>query len=221
MSISMLESPVRGGLVVVSLVIVGLSAGLSDAGVQVEVPVDLGGAIADVSTSNFTFTMTQSGPVEDVNLQLAMEHTYITDLTVTLISPSDQGNPSVSVELFRYLAPNNEDAEFRDAVFDDDSVPFQQGRIGAPGNLEPPYQYVYQPQIEDLSAFDGIEAKGTWTLVITDDEAGDTGQLYAPGQSAPWGTTVGTKLILTIPEPAGVSLLVAGACALLRRRRGA
>jgi len=219
MSIRMLESPLRGGLVVVSLAIVGLSAGLCVASVVVEVPVNSPGAIADVSTTNFTFTMAQFGPVEDVNLQLAMDHTYITDLTVTLVSPSDQGNPPVSVELFHWLAPNNEDAEFQDAVFDDDSVPFQQGRIGAPGNLEPPYQYVYQPQIQDLSAFDGIGAKGTWTLAVTDDEAGDTGQLYAPGQSAPWGTAVGTKLIVTIPEPAGMGLLAAGTCALLRRRR--
>jgi hypothetical protein len=54
----------------------------------------------------------------------------------------------------------------------------------------------YTP-FQPLSGFNGEDPNGIWTLEIIDDAFIDQGFIYASGDLAPWGTAIGTQLIVT------------------------
>lgn len=175
--------------------------------------------LADNDTTTFTFPITESGAVQSVELQLAMDHTFPEDLTVTLSSPE-----GTAVTIMHQMGVQNigsvPTAEFQDIVFEYD--PAAPRRIGNTVNDTSPFVGVFQiqgPATPDLDAFVGEEASGTWTLTIVDSADEDTGSIYADGDTAPWETADGTKLTVTVPEPATLGLLLA-AVPLIRRRRG-
>ena len=79
----------------------------------------------------------------------------------------------------------------------------------------PPYAGTYRP-LYALSAFDGQNPNGVWTLSVLEHGYDAAGTLYKAGDAAPWGAAIGTQLILT-PEPATLALLALGGLALIRR----
>ena len=180
-----------------------------------KIDVDSGGDIKDhwqTQPTDFTFTVTQSGTVQDVNLRLAIEHTYVADLTIVLSSPGG----ARSVTLFDQFGGPDDD--FKDTLFADDNT------IDFIGESAAPYAGTYRPgngdAWDDMADFNGISITGTWTLSITDDADGDWGYLYAPGDTPePWTSMIGTQLILQIPEPLAAGVLAMGGMVILVRRR--
>jgi len=190
-----------------------LAVPASAASSQITAPLEFSGgqdgSLNDGGSITFTFSVTQSGTIQDVDLQLAMDHEYLEDLVVTLESPN-----GTSVEILTNFY--DDEAILDDATFDDD-VTTQIGSETSP--FEGTYRvHDYDSATNTLDLFDDEDAQGTWNLTIEDECSGDTGTVYRPGNSEGYD---GTKLIVTIPEPATVGMVVVGAgvLAMFARRR--
>lgn len=130
-----------------------------------------------------TLNIPTAGTISDLNVvDLIGTHTWINDLVVTLTSPT-----STTVTLWTQIC-NNED---NFAVnFDDAATP---GALPCP----PVGGGTYQPN-QALSAFNGQNQQGTWTLTVSDMANADGGTLTSWGLNicsdiAPTGITVLAK----------------------------
>ncbi len=111
-------------------------------------------------------TVDRSMAISDLNVRLDLAHASISDLSIRLVSPQQ------TVVL---LVDGNADHAsshgfgFYGTTFDD-QAPFsiEQG--------QEPFTGAFRPS-ESLDAFDGEEAKGIWTLEVTDHIGGAHGQL--------------------------------------------
>jgi len=138
-----------------------------------------GGAISDTASpcSNpfkRTFTVSSSFTVADVNLGLLLAHTYRGDLALTLVSPA---NTRVMLQ----AASNTNGGDNFNAVLDDEAgsaiTTYTANDTATATTAVPPYNASYSPA-STLSAFDGQNAAGTWTLEICDQYAADSGTFY-------------------------------------------
>lgn len=102
--------------------------------------------------------------VQDVNVQLNIEHTFDADLQVVLIAPD-----GTRVELFSGIG--NAGDNFTDTILD------QQAEHSITDS-DAPFTGTYQ-SAEDLSIFNGQHSLGAWQLEITDNAAGDSGTLLS------------------------------------------
>lgn len=100
-------------------------------------------------------------PITDVNVQLDIAHSYVSDLTISLTSP--EGTTVV------LIASSCGDAQDITATFDDD------GAVFACGN-NPAINGAVQP-LGSLSSFNGESLLGEWILKIEDNAASDGGEL--------------------------------------------
>ena len=123
---------------------------------------DVPQAIADLETITSSITIDESFPIADVDLQLDITHTYVADLDVYLIAPN-----GTRIKLFTDVGAGGEN--FSVTVLDDEADT-------AIGDGAAPFNGRYQPQ-QPLSAVDGLDAQGTWTLEISDDGMLDRGTL--------------------------------------------
>jgi subtilisin-like proprotein convertase family protein len=100
-------------------------------------------------------------PVADVNVTVDLDHTFLGDLVITIISPA--GTEVVLI--------SNSCGEFSNmnAVFDDEGMPFVCGNNPAIGGTVSP--------LGSLSTFNGESAFGDWTLRISDTAPADGGAL--------------------------------------------
>jgi subtilisin-like proprotein convertase family protein len=138
------------------------------------VPVAISATGTPTVTSTLAIPIT--GSIIDVNvINLNGTHTWIHDLTITLKSPSN-----TTVTLFGAIC-NNED-NFN--VNFDDAAPA--GALPCP----PVGGGTYQPQTA-LSAFNGQNPNGTWTLSVTDGANQDGGSLAGWGLEICTATAVG------------------------------
>ncbi|MEA2468378.1 MAG: hypothetical protein QOJ57_2504, partial [Thermoleophilaceae bacterium] len=139
---------------------------------QVATATDVPKAIPDGSGSaSSTLTIADPSRVADLNVSISrITHTWVGDLRIELIGPD-----GTSVLLADQPGgPDNGGDNFVNTVFDDEaSTPLSSGSA--------PYTGTFRPQGR-LSAFDGRQANGTWTLKVTDLAAGDTGSIVG------WGT---------------------------------
>ncbi|MCD6066453.1 MAG: hypothetical protein K0S33_1279 [Bacteroidetes bacterium] len=136
--------------------------------------------IAITATGTPTITSTLSVPITgsliDVNVVgLEGTHTYISDLTITIKSPSN-----TTVTLFSNVCTtqNNFDVNFDDAAA---SATLPCPPIGGG---------TYQPEVA-LSAFNGQNPSGTWTLTVIDGFNDDGGSLTGWGLELCTATSVG------------------------------
>ena len=126
------------------------------------------------------------GTIEDVNVtNITGTHTWISDLTFTLISPSN-----TSVILTQNMCGDNDDF---DIGFDD---------AAATANFPCPYTdgLLYIP-FEALSIFDGEDAAGNWTLEIEDAANQDGGDLETWSLEICIESTATCVVDLDIPMP--------------------
>ena len=122
---------------------------------------------ANTVTSTLTINADDSVTINDVNVQLNISHSYVSDLTVKLKSPA-----GTEIQLFSNKCGQKSNV---DATFDDSGATLVCGTNPAiTGNIAP---------AQALSAFNGQSSQGVWTLTITDSYNGDGGQLNN------WGLT--------------------------------
>jgi subtilisin-like proprotein convertase family protein len=104
-----------------------------------------------------------STPVSGLRVQVNLAYPTDPDLSATLYY--DLGGPSqVSVPLFDGVGSGTQTANFSNTVFDDNATtPIQNGSA--------PFFATFNPQMP-LSAFAGLNAAGTWTLVLQNSATG-------------------------------------------------
>lgn len=111
------------------------------------------------------------GTIDDVTVDLAVSHTWVGDLIVsvshggTSVTLMDQ--PGVPASTFG-CSGNNISANFSDAGG---------GTVEAVCPATDPVLNGTFQAVTSLSAFDGLDASGNWTLSISDNASGDTGSL--------------------------------------------
>jgi len=164
--------------------------------------VDVPKAISASGTPTVTSTLNipTAGTISDLNVvDLVGSHTWINDLVVTLTSP--QGT---AVTLFTRICDSEDNF---DVNFDDAAAP---GALPCP----PTGGGTYQPN-QVLSAFNGENQQGTWTLTINDMANLDGGSLTSWGLNicsdvAPTGITtiVSNSEVRIFPNPTGNVLTV-------------
>jgi subtilisin-like proprotein convertase family protein len=120
--------------------------------------------IRDLATTTSTITINQNINIKDLNVQISLNHTALSDLVITLRSPTGQ-----VITLFnRRGAWEN---HLVNTVFDDQTTT-------AIGNAPYPFNGSFKPE-SVLSALNDKNAKGTWTLSISDTAGGDVGKLIS------------------------------------------
>ena len=133
------------------------------------------GAITDVSCGTAgqisrTFVVPTSYIIGDVNLGVLLTHTYRSDLRITLQSPA-----GTTVAIMTNTAGSGDNLN---DLFDDEAataISVHNGTVTDPVTpVPPPYSHSFRPTAA-LSAFDGQNAAGTWTMIICDSVAQDVG----------------------------------------------
>jgi uncharacterized repeat protein (TIGR01451 family) len=133
------------------------------------------GAITDVncgtaSQISRTFNVPTSYIVGDVNLGVFLTHTYRSDLQITLRSPA-----GTTVAIMTNTAGSGDNLN---DLFDDEAataISAHNATVTDPVTpVPPPYSHSFKPTAV-LSAFDGQNAAGTWTMIICDSVAQDVG----------------------------------------------
>ena len=98
-------------------------------------------------------------PISDLNVTLDLDHTFLSDLIITLISPAGT----------QVILTSNSCAQFSNinAVFDDDAPAFVcSGDPGISGTVRP---------LGALASFNGESSFGEWTLLVEDTASADGG----------------------------------------------
>lgn len=125
--------------------------------------------IRDMQTTTFTITVPPDSPlggaaVTDLNFGITLNHTFVSDLVITVTSP---GGKTVTVFSRRGGSGDN----LTNTVFDDEAAtPINKGKAPFTGSFRPE---------QLLSAFDGVSAVGTWTVRVSDTSQMDTGSVLS------------------------------------------
>lgn len=137
------------------------------------------GAIPDNDPigADFTGTSTLTGTVETITLDLDINHTWNGDLIVTLTSP---GGASSVVVFDRPGVPDTTFGCSDDGmqITLDDAAAGDLEVCEGSGNPYPALLGDFAPS-NPLAGFIGDDANGDWTINITDNAGGDTGDLVA------------------------------------------
>lgn len=114
-------------------------------------------------TVNSTLSIPAGVIIADLNAYVKINHSWVEDLTVTLISPS-----GTQVQLVSGMCGNLNNVN---ATFDDSGVALQCGTNPAiNGTIRP---------VQELSALNGQNSQGTWTLRVKDSNTGDGGSIQS------------------------------------------
>ena len=128
-------------------------------------------------TANLTRTVdvTGVGNITDVNFGLLATHTWRGDIQLDLTSP---GPGAVTVRLINSDTGNaGNDDNYNIELSDELTTPvINTGAVDGPHDVTlPAFQFLARPN-NPLSAFNGANADGTWTITICDDFNGDNGE---------------------------------------------
>jgi subtilisin-like proprotein convertase family protein len=121
------------------------------------------------------FVNNAPGGMWNLDVSVDIDHPRVSDLTLRVISPSGRVVTLVS----RQTAPG---ANFDGTVFDDDVS------TGIGGGA-PPYAGRFRP-LEPLSSLNDEPVNGTWTLLVIDHVAGQSGQLNSWSMDFSYGETL-------------------------------
>jgi|GEM_PF-869210 len=123
---------------------------------------------AGVATT--TLNVTESFPVLDVNVGVIMAREFREDIRIRLTSPANPGSPSQTVILATGPAPNTSLSNYN--ILLDDEGPYvinTNAHNAANDDVNaPPYGDTVRPE-NPLSAFDGVNPQGVWTLDYCDN----------------------------------------------------
>ena len=124
----------------------------------------------DATGISSTFTVPASGIIDDIDIEVDITHTYVGDLIITVehngttVILADQ--PGVPASTYGCNENNV------DVIFDDEATSAVEGVC----NSNPAIGGSVIPE-EALSAFDGMDQSGTWTITVSDNAGQDTGDL--------------------------------------------
>jgi uncharacterized repeat protein (TIGR01451 family) len=121
-----------------------------------------------------TFTVPEIYSIADVNVGVLMSHTYRGDLRMFLLSPQ-----ATQITLIQNTADtqNNFNVLFDDSAAASITAHTTQNDTATATTVTPPYQRTFRP-LQALSAFNGQNANGTWTLSICDSLNADSGTFF-------------------------------------------
>lgn len=134
----------------------------------VDVTLSVSGFTGTVSDLNFKFGGT-SCSTNELSTTVGLNHKWVGDLVVTLKSP--QGTVVTLIE--QAGGVGNGGHNFCNTTLDDESTGVSIQNIAEGGA---PYTGSFKPK-SPLSAFDGQNPNGTWTLNVSDRAAADTGSV--------------------------------------------
>lgn len=146
-------------------------------------------SVYDYHTTLSTIEITDSGSIQDLNVQINLTHSWDGDLNIRLIAPDGR---VIGLSSYNGGSGNN----YTNTVFDDEA-------ITAITSGSAPFNGIYRPE-ELLSTIDGLEMKGTWTLQISDDAGADSGALYS------WSLIIDADSQTYIYESNGVDTIYTG-----------
>jgi subtilisin-like proprotein convertase family protein len=118
--------------------------------------------IRDYTLTASTITIDQDLTVTDVNVKLNISHTYDSDLYIYLVGPD---GTTVDLVANRGGGGNH----FTNTWLDDEATRLVR-------NGKAPFSGAYRPE-QPLSALDGTNARGVWTLYVYDGFGADIGTL--------------------------------------------
>lgn len=124
-------------------------------------PISISSGVATTISTSVLFL--EDLPISDVNVNLELDHTYLEDLIITLISPE---GTEVTLISNTCGSLNN-----LNAVFDDEGTP-----IYCSTNTDPAISGTVTP-LGSLASLKGESILGEWILEITDTASGDGGSL--------------------------------------------
>lgn len=117
----------------------------------------------NANTVNSTLTIPTGVVISDLDVNINISHTYIQDLTITLIGPAPSNTQIVLLQ-----EPCGDDDDMNVTMDDSGSMVICSG-VPALTGVRIPFQA--------LSAFNGQNSAGTWTLRVADGYNGDGGFL--------------------------------------------
>jgi subtilisin-like proprotein convertase family protein len=155
--------------------------------------------IRDLVTTTSTITINQNINIKDLNVQISLNHTALSDLVITLRSPTGQ-----VITLFNRRGAWADNLV--NTVFDDQATT-------AISSGAAPFTGSFRPE-SLLSALNDKNAKGTWTLSITDSAGGDVGKLISWKLIMVSNTKLGS--ITNLASTSGGSIAVANSVASMK-----
>lgn len=119
------------------------------------------------TTVTRTFSVATSFSVTDVDFGVLLTHKYRSDLRITLTSPA-----GTTVQLMNAVGGGENNLN---VLFDDEAAAaISSHTLNDPSSGAPPYSKTFRPGAA-LTAFDGQNAQGIWTMIICDLVARDEG----------------------------------------------
>lgn len=122
--------------------------------------------IADVPNSSASVPLTITGgyTIGDINVNVGITHTWVQDMTISLIGPASIGSPEIV--LLQESCGDNQDIE---CSFDDDGGTPQCSGVPSISSIIAPF--------ENLSILNTLPADGVWTLYVDDPWDNDGGSI--------------------------------------------
>lgn len=133
------------------------------------------------TTTESTITIADDFAINDVNVTVDIAHTWVGDLTITLIAPDG----TTEVELLADGTCGN---------CDDIAVTFDDDAADPIGGAAAPITGTFQPA-GSLATLNGLMSAGDWTLRVFDDADGDGGVLNS------WSLQLCSDGNLSVDEP--------------------
>lgn len=173
------------------LAIVLLGGTSTGALAQVTFGAGAGGSIPDAGSVNFTLNVPDEITINDLNIQLAgLNHAAANDVTITLTSPA-----GTTVQLFSAIGTPGDSFGGSYTLDDEAGTSIS----AAPIVVSDLASGTYSPQTANaLAGFDGEDARGTWTLSVTDGGVNFTGNLSS------WSLQIDSVSLLPSVPPGSV-----------------
>jgi subtilisin-like proprotein convertase family protein len=120
--------------------------------------------IASVANSQASVPLTITGghTIGDLNVNISLTHTYVQDMTITLVGPAAIGSPVITL----LSEPCGDDDNINCTMDDSGTTPACSSMPAITGLIAP---------VTELSSLNSLPADGVWTLKINDPYNGDGG----------------------------------------------